>query len=100
MQVEVTRGTQSTTEDNDQFRRRVGGDCVLRRNKVNVIQRKEEVKEFPAARKGSEDGGLGIGNNKEKRWWFKKVGPAQAPLQIRAGRGRARRTLKAGSQSA
>lgn len=30
-------------------------------------------------------GKKGIVSNKEKRWWFKKVGPAQAPLQIQKG---------------
>lgn len=83
------------------FGRRVGGGWGLRRNKVNGIQQKEQVKGFLAARSGRKGpGGVEMENNKEQRWWFKKVGPAQAPLQIRAGRGRARRTLKAGSQSA
>lgn len=30
---------------------------------------------------------MGMENNKEKRWWFKKAGPAQAPVADQGRKG-------------
>lgn len=62
----------------------MAGGWVFLRDKVNGIQQREEVKRFLAARNGRQYGGWGRRTIKRRGWWFKKVGPAQAPLQIRA----------------
>lgn len=100
MQAKVTRRAQ-LTGDNGRFRKTSGrwlGDEAEQSEWHSAERGSERI---PCRKKWEEGtGGMEMENNKEQRWWFKKVGPAQAPLQIRAGRGRARRTLKAGSQSA
>lgn len=63
--MEVTRSAQ-WTEDNGESGRGVAGGWVLRRNKVNGIQQRQEVKGLLAARRWEGRTEIGMENNKEQ----------------------------------